>query len=285
VPAVSIITPAFRAETFIMNAVKSVLAQTSGDWEWVIASDDGQDYCAILVSQGIDDRRIRHISTGGVRTGSSHTRNVALRAAQSRFIAPLDCDDALLPAHLERMLPLAEKHGVALTQVEYFDHATAAPLPNRTKPFPSGLLALDEILLACLHGYNPIVFDRTRITHGWQEKVPLLTDAMFLVQCYNTLPSVWYEASPTYRYYKRSDSVCNDADAAQRFLAAGRIIIDLLDSGEIPATPLVAKVLRAYIARNDSLEHAFEAALNRGEVKDYQDFLGRNLPLLHTPLL
>jgi hypothetical protein len=101
---------------------------------------------------------------------------------------------------------------------------------------------------------------------------------------YNALPSVWYGSQPSYRYYRRSDSLCNAANAAERFLDAGRIVLSLLDKGDVPASPYVARVLRAYIARNDSLQIAFERALEEGEVTDYQDFLGRNVPLLHAPL-
>lgn len=284
--AISVIIPAFRAEAFIAQAVKSVLAQTMQDFELVIGSDDAQDYVEVLAHQGVSDTRIRCAYTGGVRTGSARARNCAFEASRHSIVAVLDSDDEWLPFHLERMVPLAVQYGAAVTQVDYADHDTGKPLPNRTKPFASGLLQLDEMLLACLHTYNPIVFDRRRVTHGWQEAVPLLVDAVFLAQCYNALPGVWYVSQPSYRYYRRSDSVCNAPDAAQRFLKAGTIINALLNEGIISSeNPDVKRVLCAYVARNDALEIAFEKALAKGEVQDYQEFIGKNLTMLHAPLL
>ena len=197
----------------------------------------------------------------------------------------LDADDEFFPQHLERMLPLAAQHGLAITQVEYVDHGSGQRLPNRAKPSMDGLLALEDILLTCLHTYNPVMFDSHKIRHGWQERVRQLVDAVFLAECFNVLPSVWYAAEPSYRYFRHGDSVCNAPGAAQRFLEAGRIIRALVENGGIPANPHVARVLRAFIARNDKMEMAFEKACGRGEVSGYQDFIGRTLALLHAPLL
>jgi len=283
---VSIIIPAFRAEGFIVRAVASVLAQTVSDWELVIASDDGQDYVALLRREGVHDSRMRGVSTGASGSGAARTRNCALDSARGSVIACLDADDAFMPFHLERMLPPAVRHGMAVVQVEFADHESGRHLENRAKSFPTGLRALDELLLACVHSYAPIVFDRTKIRHRWNERIPLLEDAVFLAQAYNDVPGVWYESRPSYRYFHRMDSVCNSAAAAARFLEAGRLITGLLASGEIVLSdPQVRAVLEAYIARNSRLEVAFEKALANGEVADYQEFIGQNLQLLHAPLI
>lgn len=283
---ISIIIPAFRAEEFIARAVTSVLAQTVSDWELVIASDDGQDYLALLRLQGISDSRLRGVSTGAKGSGAACARNCALDAAQGSIIAGLDADDAFMPFHLERMVPLAVRHGMAVAQVEFIDHESGRHLANHAKSFPTGLLALDELLLACLHTYVPVVFDRTKIRHRWNERIPLLEDAVFLAQTYNYVPMVWHESGPSYRYFRRLDSLCNSAAAASRFLDAGRIITALLASGGIEvASPQVRTVLEAYVGRNNSLEVAFEKALVGGEVNDYQEFIGHNLAILHAPLI
>lgn len=282
---VSVIVPAFCAEAFIARAIASVLAQTVQDFEVIIGADDGQDYLAILRAQGISDPRLRCVSTGGTGMGSARARNCALSAVKGKWIATLDADDEFFPRHLERLLPLAIKHGLAITQVDYVDHHTGQRLPNHAKPFKESLLRLEDILLACLHTYSSIVFDRQHIDRHWNEPIPLLQDAIFLAACCDILGSVWYVPAPSYRYFRRSDSACNAANATKRFLEAGRIILALLDKGDIPATPYSLRVLRAYIERNDSLERAFEQALKKGEVTDYQDFIGRHLAMLHAPLI
>lgn len=284
--AISIVTPAYRAEGFLARAVASVLAQTRRDFEMVIAADDGQDYLAILQAQGLSDPRLKCVGTGGVGTGAAHARNCALNAAHGRIIAGLDADDAFLPDHLARLVPLAVEHGVAISQIDLRDHETASKLPNRAQPQAEGLLPLENALQACLHTYAPIVFDRDKIDQRWNESVPPLEDAVFLAECCTRVPVVWYQATPTYCYFRRSDSLCNAAGAAARFLEAGKRITDLVDRGGIaPSNPRVREVLRAYVRRSDALEHAFAQALEQGTVSDYQDFIGRNLDLLHAPLL
>ena len=44
VETVSVITPAYQAERWILACVRSVLAQTYEAWEHLIISDDGTDY-------------------------------------------------------------------------------------------------------------------------------------------------------------------------------------------------------------------------------------------------
>src|SRR5882672_4601067 len=121
-----------------------------------------------------------------------------------------------MPFHLERLVPLAVRHGMAIAQIEFMDHESGRHLPNRAKSFPTGLLPLDQVLLACLHTYAPIVFDRSKIPQRWNERIPLLEDTVFLGEAYNHVPMVWYESTPSYRYFRRVDSVCNANDAARR---------------------------------------------------------------------
>ena len=55
---VSVVTPAYRAERWIVPCVRSVLAQTYGFWDHVIVADDGVDYEAQLAAAGIRDSRL-----------------------------------------------------------------------------------------------------------------------------------------------------------------------------------------------------------------------------------
>jgi len=283
---VSVVIPAYRAETFIARAVSSVLAQTLQDFEIVIVSDDGKDYIAILDMQGICDSRIRCVSTGGTRTGISHARNCALDAANHRIIVSLDADDELLPDHLKRMREAAMAYGVAISQVDFVDQDNGAKLSNRAKPYAEGLLPLEDAFLVCLHTYAPVAFDRQKIGHRWNEAVPLLEDAVFLAQCCDIAGSVWYGPEPTYRYYHRKDSQCNATDAAARFMEAGSIILALLHNKKIMiGNPHIHDVLQAFIEKNNRLEMAFAKALAAGEARDYQDFIAKNITLLHAPLI
>lgn len=283
---ISIIIPACNANGHISRAVGSVLSQGYGVFEIVIASDDEQDYLPVLAGQGIDDERIRQVYTGGIRTGLPHARNCGTRAANHRIIVSLDADDALQDGYLEAVAPLAEAHGAVLSQVMFVDDENGAPIPNKGRVFSSGLLPLEDIYSACVHSYASIAFDRKRLLHPWREEIPLLEDAVFVAECCAQLGRVWYQAEPLYRYSFRKGSLCNSAAAPERFLKAGQVIRALVDKGEICAgNDRLQSIVKAYLDRNDRIEHALLEALKTGAAKDYQDFIGKNPAMLHTPLV
>jgi glycosyltransferase involved in cell wall biosynthesis len=111
---VSVVIPAHAAQSTIERAIRSVIAQTWADWEAIIVSDDGADYETFLSARGLRDKRLRFVSTGGVRTGCHNARNVGLAAARGDAIAALDADDVFGGARLATLAPLAMARGAAV---------------------------------------------------------------------------------------------------------------------------------------------------------------------------
>ena len=283
---VSVVIPAYNAVSHIERSVRSLIAQTVGDFEAVIASDDGVDYIDVLKQKGISDPRFRCVQTGGTKTGSAHVRNTALKAANGRFIVSLDADDFIEPEYLSHMLPLAQRHGAAMCQVVFRNDPDGEVLPNCSKHYDAGLIGMEDVVIANAHTYTCVVFDRQQAPVCWNEEVPLLVDAMLVAECCNALGKIMYTPNPVYHYFHRSDSLCNSPQAPDRFRAAGVEIRRLLESDKLCAgnKPL-QKIVRAYVDKNDRIEDAFEAAHSRGEVQSYQQFIRKNLEMLHSPLV
>jgi glycosyltransferase involved in cell wall biosynthesis len=113
-PAVSVVTAVYNGERFLRPAIESVLAQTRGDFEFLIVDDgstDGTPY--ILDEYARQDARIRvhRIS----HAGRSAAANFGCRQARAGFIARLDADDLALPNRLEDQLRFLRRNdGVAL---------------------------------------------------------------------------------------------------------------------------------------------------------------------------
>jgi glycosyltransferase involved in cell wall biosynthesis len=283
--SISILIPAFNVQNFIARSVRSALSQSKKADEIVIASDDGQDYIAVLASHGISDSIIRCVSTGGIATGLPHARNTALKASKGRVIVPLDADDTLAPAYIEENAALALEHGAVLSQITFIDDATGDEMSNCGKIYPKGLLALNDIYSASVHTYASIVYNREKIEFGWNEQVPLLEDAVFVAECAARLSRVYYNPQPLYRYYHREGSLCNSPQAPERFKHATQVIRRLIGQGEVCAENAQAKaILQAYLARNDAIETALENAISEGFAASYQDFIRKRPELLHTPL-
>ena len=118
---IAVITPAFRAERWIGEAVRSVLAQSVTDWELWVISDDGVDYEALLGADGLADPRLRFLSTGSIGAGASRARNLALDRIYTPYAAILDADDRLKPDKLQRALAALEEHPIVASALDVMD--------------------------------------------------------------------------------------------------------------------------------------------------------------------
>lgn len=130
-PRISVLLPAKNAEATIEVAVRSVLAQTFGDFE-LLAIDDGSTDATRekLSALAAEDARVRVITTPGL--GIPGALNLGLAHARAPFLARMDGDDESLPARFELSLHTLEENpswaGVG-TGVEIF-RDDRPPSPN-----------------------------------------------------------------------------------------------------------------------------------------------------------
>ncbi|MET0169613.1 MAG: glycosyltransferase family 2 protein [Aliihoeflea sp.] len=115
-PLVSVVMPAFNAETTIAQSIESVLLQTVGDFELIIVDDMSSDRTMDVVARHADrDARIRVLSTGSNSGGPAVPRNLALAQAASRYVAFLDADDFWSPRKTELQLSAMKAAGTAIS--------------------------------------------------------------------------------------------------------------------------------------------------------------------------
>lgn len=112
---VSIITPAFRASSYVSETIQSVISQSYANWEMLIVDDCSPDDTREIVrSWCVKDPRIKLICQDR-NGGPAAARNAALEVAQGRWIAFLDSDDLWLPKKLELQLDFQRSHGAKVT--------------------------------------------------------------------------------------------------------------------------------------------------------------------------
>jgi len=104
-PVVSVIIPAYNAEKWLPDAIRSVLAQTFTHWELIIVNDGSTDGTA-HVAQSFRDGRIRVLDQANA--GVSAARNAGLDSATGEFIGFMDADDAMHPENLAAKLHALE---------------------------------------------------------------------------------------------------------------------------------------------------------------------------------
>ena len=108
-PLVSIIIPVFNTQKeYFEPCIKSVLGQTSSEFEVLVIDDGSGQECADLLEKWAHlDTRIRlyHLKNAGV----SHARNYAIEKAQGKYILFVDSDDMINRYWLEWAVKKAQE--------------------------------------------------------------------------------------------------------------------------------------------------------------------------------
>ena len=88
----SVIIPAFRAEKYLAEAVRSVRGQSWPGTLEIVIVDDGSDDGTLALARELGD-----VVRTKARGGAASARNLGLRAAGGDFLLLLDADDRLTP--------------------------------------------------------------------------------------------------------------------------------------------------------------------------------------------
>lgn len=103
---VTIGIPTYNAEWTLVDAIRSVFAQTLQDWELIIV-DDGSTDRSVEIAQSINDPRVRVIPDGK-NHGLEYRLNQIAALAKGRYIARMDADDIMHPERLARQVEYLE---------------------------------------------------------------------------------------------------------------------------------------------------------------------------------
>ena len=96
-PTVSVAIPLFNKASFIVDTVRSALAQTFVDFEIVVVDDGSTDGGAEKLAE-LSEPRLVCDPPAECWRGTARTR--AMREGQGRYVAFLDADDLWHPDHL-----------------------------------------------------------------------------------------------------------------------------------------------------------------------------------------
>ena len=105
-PQVSILIPAFNAERWIADTLRSALAQTWPRKE-IIVVDDGSTDCTHKVARQFASPSVTIVQQEHM--GAASARNAALALSQGDYIQWLDADDLLSPEKIQRQVTVLEQ--------------------------------------------------------------------------------------------------------------------------------------------------------------------------------
>lgn len=113
-PLVSVVIPAYNAETFIAETLDSVIAQTYSNFEILVVDDGSRDRTGkIVTAYAQRDQRIRLLQQQNA--GVAAARNLAIANSIGEFIAPLDADDVWHPENLAKQVRCLVETNAGLT--------------------------------------------------------------------------------------------------------------------------------------------------------------------------
>ncbi|UPR47542.1 glycosyltransferase family 2 protein [Vibrio cyclitrophicus] len=119
-PLVSIVMPAFNAEMFILESIRSILDQSYNNWELIVVDDNSKDRTYNIVEAiSNTDQRVQLIKNTTGKKGAYQARNCALDLAKGQYIAFLDSDDTWEATKLEHQISLMLKFGYFATHTAY----------------------------------------------------------------------------------------------------------------------------------------------------------------------
>jgi glycosyltransferase involved in cell wall biosynthesis len=107
-PLVSVLMSVYNGERYLREAVDSILAQTFGDFEFLIVDDGSTDGTAGILAS-CSDSRIRLIRNE-TNLGLTRSLNRGLTLARGKYIARQDADDVALPERLAVQVDHLEAH-------------------------------------------------------------------------------------------------------------------------------------------------------------------------------
>jgi glycosyltransferase involved in cell wall biosynthesis len=256
---IAVITPVYRGQGTLATTVASVIAQTHPDWELWLVADDGFDYEPMLAAEGLDDRRIRFLASGGIGRGACATRNVALEHSSARYATVLDADDRLKPTKLAEIARGLQTHAIVTTALDvmtedfehlrYVGHGPDRVLSAGTHKWVS--LSMDSM----------IAWDRRRTDGRFDPTLSNMTDLEFLLQLYRTAPNSLHLGTPLHDYIKRDGSMSNGPSVAAGMIASKTAILERLEAGYygLPAAEIAG--IAGFLRISLEAEQAYGAAL------------------------
>lgn len=165
-PHISLIMPFYQAETFIREALLSLLEQDFTDWELIAVNDQSSDSGATIVEEFVfEDVRFRLFQNQ--EKGIIPALQLGLQKARGKYIGRFDADDRLPPERLRLMssfLDGAKPKTIVTGMVQYFSDR---PISNGYSKYQNWLNETnlngetwDEIYRECPIGSPNWLMDR-----------------------------------------------------------------------------------------------------------------------------
>lgn len=252
---VSIIIPAFNAESFVGQAITSALGQSHQPIEVIVINDGSCDGTGAVIRQmAMADERVIAIDLD-TRQGVAAARNAGLKKASGAWVALLDADDIFAPERIERLLSMADCDTADLIADNLLlrDFVTGAALGLA---FPSEWMVekaditIRYILERDIAGLyrremafiKPLIRRRLLVENQilYHEDITAGEDLLFYIDCLRAGGRMKFVPDALYSYSVRPGSISSHAGANLSCLRVNQILQRQVQH----ADPAIADLLR-----------------------------------------
>lgn len=105
----SVIIPCYNMGHFLKDAVESVRAYKGDDIEIIIINDGSTDENTLSLLRNMEGTGISIVHQ--VNQGLSAARNNGVKLAKGEYFLPLDADNKIRPAYIQKGIEILDKHG------------------------------------------------------------------------------------------------------------------------------------------------------------------------------
>lgn len=208
---VAVIVPCYNHGLYLAECLESVIQQTFTNWVCIIMDDGSKDNSTEIAREFTkNDQRIYFFQQK--HSGVALARNNAIHHCQSEFILPLDADDILGPAFLEKTVKAAEENSKAkliYTNTDLFGYVNKP----RELPVYSFPLLLRWNLMTVTGLYHRDDFDKTS---GYDKKLKALEDWDFWLSLLDKDSQVIKLDQTLFFYRKKQSSRNTSVSPSQR---------------------------------------------------------------------
>jgi len=151
-PLVSVVMNCYNSDTYLKDAIDSVINQTYQNWEIIFWDNQSTDKSAQIINS-YDDKRIKYFYAP-THTSLGEGRNRALEKVSGEFISFLDCDDLYLPNKLKNTLEYFNEQKIGLV---YTNGYTLYDDKNIKKEFYKNMQQSGNMFEAWIASYQVMI--------------------------------------------------------------------------------------------------------------------------------
>lgn len=219
-PFFSVVMPVYNVESYLEQAVNSVLSQTFSDFELILVDDCSPDGSAAICDRfaALDARvQVLHLSEN---VGLSYARNAGLSKAAGTYVSFMDSDDTIEPTVLQEVYASLEANDADMVvfglKEDYCD-ADGTVQNSFSVGYDVSLFCKtrDEVQEEVIH-----LEQKTLLGYAWNkfyrlenirtqglvfQKITLIEDILFNIDFVKTAEKINVLNSTPYHYMKRLD--------------------------------------------------------------------------------